>query len=132
MTLIAIASLVLAGCTSPKAESVRLDGTSWVLESLKGQAVSSSTDSQITMQFAGDTISGSDGCNSYSSTYTLKGSEFSVGKDIISTLMACADPVMQQAGAFTTALKQAASVEIDGDQLMLLDASGGTLATFKK
>jgi heat shock protein HslJ len=87
---------------------------------------------QVTIKFGECTINGTDGCNSYNASYTLKGGKFSVNKNIASTMMACSEPIMQQSVAYITALKQAARYKIDSRQLTLLDASGKVLATFTR
>ena len=62
--------------------------------------------------------------------YTANGSKLTIGQDLISTMMACPEPVMQEAGAYITVLTQTASYRSDGQQLTLLDASGKPLASF--
>ena len=105
-----VIALVLAGCAPSKTPGVSLDGTSWILTSLKsGQALAGTT---VTIGFSNGRISGSDGCNSYSGSVTLKGNKFNVGNDIISTMMACLDPIMQQSTAFYEALKKSTTYKV--------------------
>jgi heat shock protein HslJ len=130
IVVIMIIGLILAGCTPTKTPGVSLDGTSWVLTGVKGgPALSGAT---VTIEFSNGRISGSDGCNSYSGSVTLKGNKFNVGKDIISTMMACSDPIMQQSSAFYDALKQSTAYKVVDQQLTLLDASGQIVAAFTK
>jgi heat shock protein HslJ len=126
--LTVLASVILAGCRT--SASIKLDGTNWVLSSLNGQAVLSNT--QVTINFVKDVVNGSDGCNSYSSTYTLKGSQFRIDGRIIGSMMACQDPIMKQATAYHAAMQEAVSVKVDGQQLTLLDAKRKPIAIFKK
>ena len=119
--------LVLGGCASSPST---VADTEWSLVDLNGQSVGSHP--QVTLNFEDSTINGRDGCNSYSTTYTVTDGKFSVNKNISATMMACPEPIMQQAAAYITALTQAAAYTIDGRQLTLLDASGKVLATFTR
>lgn len=107
---------------------VQLDGSSWVLVTLNGQPALAET--VITLNFESGKISGSDGCNRYSASYTVDGGTLTVAEDMVSTEMACSEPIMEQAGAFTTALQEAGAYGTDGEQLELLDPSGTAWATF--
>lgn len=110
-------------------QSMPLNDTSWVLVTLNSQPVMS--DKPVTLNFEGGKINGTDGCNRYSTSYTVNGARFTASKEIITTTMACPEPIiMQQAAAYITALAQAATYNSDGQQLRLLDASGKTLAAF--
>jgi heat shock protein HslJ len=108
-----------------------LDKTNWTLVSLSGQPVMQGT--QITMNFLdGGKVSGTDGCNNYSTYYTVVNDRINFNKNIVSSMMACPDPIMKQAAAYTTSLLPAYSYKIDGIQLTLLDEGGKTLSTFTK
>lgn len=118
--------LLLAACTA----SDPLNGSGWNLSTLHGQPALS--DVSVTLNFQDGAVSGSDGCNSYSSTYQSSDGKLTIDKNIISTMMACDETIMQQASAFTAALPQVSSFKIDGEQLTLLNADGETLAVFTK
>ncbi len=131
IVLTIVAGLLLAACVPvPGAAVDPLADTSWVLATLNGQAALS--DTQVTIRFEGGRLSGTDGCNSYSTSYTADGVKLNIDKNVISTMMACAEPIMQQAGAYIAALTQAATYKVEGGQLALFDASGKLLATFAK
>lgn len=119
--------LILVGCAS---SPNTLADTTWSLVNLNDQSVKSHP--HATIKFEDSTISGTDGCNSYSTSYTANGREFSVNKSIAATMMACPEPIMQQASAYITALTQAVTYKTDGNQLTLLDASGKVLATLMR
>ena len=121
------ASLLLAACALASPQPT-LDNTRWVLESLGGQPALANT--RLTLNFENGRLGGSDGCNQYGTTYSASGGKLTVGREIMSTMMACAEPVMRQASAFTALLPQAAAYRRDGQQLTLLDAGGKTLAVF--
>ena len=108
-------------------EPMPVNNTSWILVTLHGQPVMS--DTLVTLTFENDKINGTDGCNRYSTSYTVNGARFTANKEAIATQMACPGPIMQQAAIYITALTQAATYKNNGQQLTLLDASGKTLAT---
>lgn len=118
-----------AGTSGPTdAAGASLAGSAWLLETLGGQPPA--PDTQITLGFEADSFAGSDGCNRYRGSYRTDGDTISVGENIMSTMMACPEPAMQQATAYLAALKQAASFKVEGERLTLLDAAGAPLATF--
>jgi heat shock protein HslJ len=83
-----------------------LDGASWnLLELDTGVAVL--PEAPITLMFAGDQISGSAGCNNYSGGVTPGATfaqEFTVGP-LVSTMMACEEPISSQETAYLAALQ---------------------------
>lgn len=126
-----MAGLVLSSCgVAPAAAPNPLPGTSWVLTNLNGAPVGIGT--PITLNLEEAKLSGTDGCNNYGGSYTVNGAMFAVDKNLISTMMACPDTIMQRAGAYIAALTQAVAFKIDGQQLSLTDASGKALATFTR
>ena len=124
---IMITTLTLAAC-QPKV-SGSLENTSWILVELNGQTVLS--DTTITLNINGDTITGNDGCNHYGGSYTSKGDSFSIGEDLMGTLMACEETIMTQASAYTSALLKASKFNITDNRLHLLDENETTLAIFE-
>jgi len=77
-------------------------------------------------------LSGSGGCNQYSAEYTTTASDGITITQPISTLMACAEPIMQQETRYLSLLQQAAKYEISGDQLTLFDKNGTKILIYKK
>lgn len=72
MALVTIA--VLAGCSCSGAAV--LENTAWELESLAGNDVLPGT--TITLEFSGDQVSGSAGCNQYGGSYRVGESSLNV------------------------------------------------------
>jgi heat shock protein HslJ len=105
-----------------------LAGTSWTLTTLNGQpAVKGTT---VTLNFIAGKVTGSDGCNTYNTSYTVDGTNLKFNQPIATTLKACPEPIMTQSSAYLQALGQTATYQIAGQQLTLSDASGKELATF--
>jgi heat shock protein HslJ len=126
--LAALATLLAAFGTMPvAAESPSLDGTAWVLSGLPGGSLLEGT--MVTAHFAGGRVSGTDGCNRYSGSYSIKGTALDVST-LASTQMACVAEVNAQARAYAAALTNATSYRIVGDRLELLSADGRTSAEF--
>ena len=104
-----------------------LDGTNWILTTMNGQPALK--DTTVTLNFAAGKAAGSDGCNTYSGSYTADGTNIKFDQ-MASTMMACPDPIMKQATAYQQALGQAATYKTAAGKLGLYDASGKELATF--
>ncbi len=132
LTIALVASLHLLGCASGNAAdapSVPLDGSSWVVAALRGDALV--TGQTVTLRFDQGRVTGSDGCNRYSAAYRQDGpAGLSIDSSTqISTQMACPPPVEQLASAYRLALVQTRQVRLDAGRLVLLDRGGQTLVT---
>jgi len=104
-----------------------LEGTAWKLAALPGIALVGDVSSTVAFEAAG-VMGGSDGCNRYRGSWTAAG-KFIVLKPGASTQMACPEPVMKQAAAFTKTLAAARGYAMDAGQLVLTGANGQRLAT---
>lgn len=107
-------------------EAPALEGTTWAATGINtGTGVASLlADTKVTATFGEDgTVSGSSGCNTYSGSFSLDGDVIEVG-ELASTMMACADDVMQQETAYLAALRSAAVYVIANNVLELRDAEG--------
>jgi heat shock protein HslJ len=88
---------------------------------------------QVTAIFDADgTLRGFDGCNDYSTTYTLDGSAISISDAIVTTRMACAsDELSEQSAQYAAALVAATTWELDPrGNLELRDDSGALQVSF--
>ncbi len=93
--------------------------------------VSALAEAQITAVFSADgTLSGSTGCNNYTTSYTTDGNNISISEQIATTRRACDQPRTEQEMAYLAALPQAATYTISGEQLELRDAGGALLASY--
>lgn len=116
------------GYPPPSSTADPLAGTSWILAQLNGQPALA--DVSVTLEFAGGRLGGSDGCNSYGGGYQVEGGKLKVDPNMVSTLMACADEIMQQASAYTAVLLQSPAFQVEAGQLTLLGEDGAALAVF--
>lgn len=137
-TLLVILMMLLAACAgqaggSGQAGTVpNLEGTEWVLASLNGNEPI--TGSTVTLKFEKDQLGGSGGCNSYGGKYTLGPDGKISVSEVVQTEMACMDPagVMEQESQFGQALSQAASFQMNGDNLEIKNAAGEIILVFAK
>lgn len=86
----------------------------------------------ITALFGEDgTLSGTAGCNNYSSAYTVDGETMTIEMGI-STMMACEGPegIMDQEMQYLNALPTTATYQIDGNTLTLRTADGAMVANY--
>lgn len=105
-----------------------LAGTSWILAQVNGQPALA--DVNVTLEFADGRLGGSDGCNSFGGGYQVEDGQLKVDPNMVSTLMACADEIMQQASAFSAVLLQSPAFQVEAGQLTLLGGDGAALAVF--
>jgi heat shock protein HslJ len=133
-TRLTLASLALtvafSACAAvpPAAEPPGLQGTAWMLSELPGRTLVPG--SSVTLRFEDGRASGSDGCNRYGVAYSTTGATLKVEPSGISTQMACAPELMQQASAFMASLTGAQGYRVDAGHLQLLGADGKVLARF--
>jgi heat shock protein HslJ len=126
MTLAMVGIIILSACTIGTNNA--LDNTRWYLVSLADEPALPDVD--VTIQFENGDMSGTDGCNWYSGSYQVRDGRWRIDGEITSTLMACSEPIMEQAQAYMAALRGASRYQIEDQQLTLLDASGKALLTF--
>jgi heat shock protein HslJ len=117
-----------------KQASIPLTGT-WYLFNYntgKGAIQSVTAGSKTTAVFGSSgRLSGSGGCNEYSAAYTTPASNSITISQPASTMMACAEPVMQQEAQYFSLLPTASKYEISGDQLTLFNTTGTKILIYK-
>jgi heat shock protein HslJ len=116
-----VLGLAVSACGGSEVPS--LDGTSWTLVSLAGQEPLA--EAPITIEFAGEQVSGSSGCNRYSGGYTVDGNELSIGP-LATTRMACPDQIMAQEATYLAELEGSVSYAVE-DGRLAIETAGGTL-----
>ena len=109
-------------------QPISLTGIEWDMLSYnngKGGLVSALADTKITALFSEEgELTGSAGCNSYSTSYEVSDSAIEIFP-AATTRMYCSIPegIMEQESEYLAALQSAASYEIQGKELVLLDAN---------
>lgn len=118
--------------SSASSDTQPLQGTSWVLDQLNGNELI--PDSEITLQFSEDEISGSAGCNTYNAEYEA-GSDGSLSiPEVARTAMDCPSPegILDQEAAYLEALWTAATYQITNDKLEIRNGEDTVTLIFSK
>ena len=110
-----------------------LESTPWTLITyvdLAGATQRVLANAEIVAQFDGGNVSGSAGCNSYTSAYETAGDQISFS-GVATTLRVCAAPaVMEQEQTYLAALQKTATFAVDATALTLHDPAGAVLLTY--
>lgn len=124
----AVLLLVVAviGCSEPNTDPT---GRTWELATLHGSEPVEGTVVDLTLEE--DSMSGSAGCNSYSGAAEFDAGSMTLGPEIAVTAMACEEEIMDQEATYLAALERVAGYVLEPDELLLQDADGITLATFR-
>ena len=126
-------AIMLSACASVYPAS-SLDGTSWKLVSYGPVAsqIQALTEKDASLLFGTQgTISGNAGCNGFSGDYKATDSQLTIGK-LMSTLMACADPLLQQEGAVLSTINGTIKYELEKDTLRIYSADEQTMLIFAR
>ena len=104
-----------------------LAGTNWTLTAMNVNQVVAGT---LTASFAASgNMSGSGGCNSYTTTYHVSGNNITIAP-ASGTGMMCTPDLVAEENAYFTALPQAATFEINSGRLIISDSSGQMLLQY--
>ena len=124
-----------SAAASASAGALELDGTSWLLtDYVSPDGAVFTVPAAVTplLAFEGGNLTGNAGCNTFSSTYTVTGDVIEIGP-IMSTKMACEEPMSSVEAAYLAALESVDKVAIlDDGKLQLWDDGGKTTLAFLK
>ena len=127
------AELSVTGEINHKVNPMPLENSNgWKLDRLvnaKGEPVTTSPDTKITLFFQDKRISGKSGCNGYFADYRNTGKNLSFGKTA-STMMACPESIMEQERDYLEQLARIKSYNIENGVLQLLDETGVEVLVF--
>lgn len=113
------------GCGGGIVPPETLEQTQWRMLSINGEIIEPERDAKLS--FDGKRMSGSIGCNRLGAEYSFDGKALLIGP-VMSTRMACPDPVGAQEYALVTLLGSLQSTDFPGDGTMVLkDKAGGIL-----
>jgi len=112
-----------------------LVGTSWGLVSyaLNGTETAVIEGTTISASFSDSSIDGTAGCNEYSASYKVDGSNISIGTPITSQIL-CSEPegIMDQESAYLRLLPTAATYQTSNGQLSISDSSGQVILKYSQ
>ncbi|ODT64769.1 MAG: hypothetical protein ABS75_34070 [Pelagibacterium sp. SCN 63-23] len=117
-----VASPALADGAAPGNDLI---GTAWRLQTLSG---ATAQDVETTLNIRADGIGGRGGCNTYGGGFESRPDGIAFTQ-VFATLMACAEPAMNQEQNWFAVLEATANYRIEADTLTLLDDQGSALAT---
>jgi heat shock protein HslJ len=124
---ICVGMMILAACASSAGD---LTGKVWALTELNGAPLPAGVG--ISAQFTSNgEVSGSAGCNRYSGTYTISGNSITFSSPMATTMMMCDESVMAQESAYLSALGEAKTYTVKGDQLSVAGSDKTILAVYK-
>lgn len=115
------------GCGGKVLPPDTLAGSSWTFVSIGGIAVT--RDRPTSLQFNGDQMSGSAGCNHFSARYTATGSTLSAGP-LTATEMAC--PGMELEQTFFKLMATTVNLVFADDGTLILTGSGDRTAVLRR
>ena len=126
VAIVAALAVAVAACGSPPAEVVQLtlDGTAWRAVDIDGEPTVGG--SEPTIEFAGERVKGSGGCNAFGGSFVLDGTTISVG-DIGSTLRLCAGDIGEVETRFMRALISVQTAAVDEAGELRLTGVGGAI-----
>ena len=119
----------LHGCGGTILAPDTLAGSNWIFVSIGGAAVAK--DRPATLQFDGNRISGSAGCNRFSGGYSAEGGTLTAGP-LMATEMACPGAGSTQENAFFKLVAAPVSLTFAGDGTLILTGSEGQTAVLKR
>lgn len=128
--LIVVMVISTSSCRQNAGRLNELDGTHWRLQSINGNGLVEG--SYISLYFCWGRIRGYSGCNTYGAEYTVE----SLGKLRFSegmfTLLACSKEINDQETSYTAAIRTTELYHLEGDKLILSNASGQPQLVFLK
>lgn len=106
-------------------------GTGWTLDQYGGTDVLPNGN-HPSITFSGGVASGNSSCNGWQGNYTIDGTNLTFG-ELTGSEISCDNPagIMEQESAFLQMLGDAASYEVNGNQLTIFTSSGDTLVFTK-
>lgn len=119
----------LHGCGGKILPPDTLAGSSWTFVSIGGVAVAA--DRPTSLQFDGNRLSGSAGCNRFSGGYSAADGTLTAGP-LMATEMACPGPGMTQENAFFKLMAAPVSLAFADDGTLILTGSAGQTAVLKR
>jgi len=125
-------TLLEVASKTPVEEGATLEGPTWQLTAVmdeSGALNDTPAGVEATALFEAGWVGGSSGCNRYNASYTLDGDSLTI-MPCPMTMMACPEPQMTVERQFMTALSATTAYQINGNQLILLNADSQTVAAF--
>ena len=122
--ILILASLVLAACSAVPPATAPLEGA-WKLVSYgdPDNPMPAVPGVNTSIKIEDGKISDNVGCNSFSGEYDVHGGDLTFDK-VMSTLIACSDPIAEQEGVTFAVLSRSASYVLEGNTLTITSGDG--------
>lgn len=117
------------GCGGGVLPPSELAGTSWTFVSIGGVPVAG--ERPTSLQFEGERLSGSAGCNRFSGSYTVEGGTLTAGP-LMATKMACPGAGMTQESAFFALMRGPVSLAFPSDGTLEITGADGQRAILRR
>jgi heat shock protein HslJ len=116
----------------PPTPDADLEGTSWTLDTIiSGDAASSVlSGTNPSLSFDGTSMSGSDGCNSFDTEYSVTNGSLGIAM-MITTTRGCDDGTTRQSQSVQAVLADSPAVAIDGDRLTFTSSDGSAALVYR-
>jgi heat shock protein HslJ len=118
--------LILTACSGGGGASVT--GTWKLISYNQTPAV---PDVETSIEFKDGQVSGNVGCNGFGGEYAVDGDQITFDK-MMSTLMACTDPIGTQESVTFAVMSGTASFNLEGNQLTITSADGSSVIVLEK
>jgi len=137
--LVVLVALVVAACNGDDGggssggttrSTTPLVGTDWVLSDSPPLGTGL-TVNDVTARFSKKRVSGSSGCNSYDTAYTVDGSQMTIDPNIVSTMRACEAGPTAAESAYLARLVKVTSYAIEQSTLSLFGTGHQLLLAFR-
>ena len=107
-----------------------LTGVDWNLVELRGQVLGGEIPATIRFEADGS-LGGYDGCNLYRGSYSLKAERIRIAQELLSTRIACPQPLAGRVLSFSAALGRASTYALEDGKLVLRGKGRARLAVFE-
>jgi heat shock protein HslJ len=131
---LAVLALAAPGCTTGgSAKGGTLTGVTWALQTYRVDGTNTTVPASVfvdaTFQETPTAVSGSAGCNRYTGTYTVTGSDLSFGPMAV-TQMACIGPAGDVESAYLASLATVATYTVTEATLTMHDSGGAEILAY--
>jgi heat shock protein HslJ len=133
LTLMIVPGMILSGCAG-RSSSPDLQGSSWKLVSYGSpqSLTAAAAGIETHLDFSTDgRVTGNMGCNSFGGNYELKNGQIVVSQ-MISSMMACLGPQMDQERTTLQVLRGSANYQIKNNQLLIQSSDGAKMIVLSR
>lgn len=133
LTAVVVAALLGTACggdddDAGSTDAASVQETTWVLTEMSGAPIPEGV--EATLQFDGEAIAGSTGCNNYNGAATFEDGTVTVSPAMAMTLMACDGPAAEVETEFVQTIPTASAFVVIEDELRISNDAGEQILVF--